>query len=185
MKQFFEKKFLDVIKPNYILFIILGVFIDLSTKFWIIQNYGVDKEKEIDEFFRITLVFNTGFIFGVYPDNMILSIFSTSIAILFLLVYRLKNPALGNPWGWNLVLIGAFGNLIDKFFIKMPPGHGVKLGLFANQNNPDIKEYIGVVDFLDFNWPDYLIFQRWPAFNFADSCVSIGLVILILTMNFI
>ncbi|EMO26669.1 signal peptidase II-like protein [Leptospira interrogans serovar Bataviae str. HAI135] len=44
-------------------------------------------------------------------------------------------------------------------------------------------EYIGVVDFLDFDWPDFLLFSRWPAFNVADSCVTIGLTILIFTMK--
>lgn len=131
------------------------------------------------ELFCMTLTFNTGFVFGIYQNTLILSIFSTSFAIIFLILYRWKNHDIGHPLGWNLVMVGAFGNLLDKFFIKMPPGGGVKFGFTPIEHG----QFIGVVDFLDFDWPDFLVFPRWPAFNFADSCVSIGLVILILTMK--
>lgn len=79
--------------------------------------------------------------------------------------------------GWNLVMAGAFGNFLDKFFVKIP-GTGFRFGF-----QPNVGEYIGVVDFLDFDWPDFLLFSRWPAFNVADSCVTIGLTILIFTMK--
>lgn len=178
--SFFEKKFFEVIKPSYILFVLVGVFIDLITKYIILQHYDVHNSHSIiGDFFRITLTFNTGFVFGIAQNNSILSIFTTGFAIIFLLFYRLKNSDIGNAWGWNLVMIGAFGNFLDKFFVKIPMGGGVRFGFVPNAPN----EYIGVVDFLDFDWPDYLLFTRWPAFNFADSCISVGLVILILTMN--
>jgi signal peptidase II len=177
-----------VIKPHYIVFILFGVIIDLATKYWVIQNYNYDPYKNhsecyIGKLFCMTLTFNTGFVFGIYQNNSIISLFSTAFAIIFLIFYRWKNFDIGNAWGWNLVMVGAFGNFIDKFFIKMPKGGGVKFGFTPIEHGPRISEYIGVVDFLDFDWPDFLIFERWPAFNFADSCVSIGLVILILTMK--
>lgn len=178
--QLSESKFFKTIKPSYIVAILIGVFIDLLTKYLVVQNYRYGEPSPvIGDFFRMTLTFNTGFVFGIAQNNMIISIFTTGFAIIFLLFYRIKNSNIGHPWGWNLVLVGAFGNFIDKFFVKMPPGGGVKFGLAAN--NP--SEFIGVVDFLDFDWPNMLYFSRWPAFNFADSCVSVGLVILILTMN--
>ena len=178
--RYFEKKITEVIKPSYMAFIFSGVIIDLITKYWVIQNYSTHvSQSVIGDFFRMTLTFNTGFVFGLYQNNSIISLVSTAIAIIFLIGYRLKNFEIGNPWGWNLVMIGAFGNFIDKFFIKLPPGGGIKLGFSAN--NPG--EFIGVVDFLDFDWPDFLLFHRWPAFNFADSCVTIGLILLIFTMN--
>jgi signal peptidase II len=178
--NFFEKKFLEVVKPNYLIFILVGVFIDLFTKYLVVQNYSYhNSECYLKEFFCMTLTFNTGFVFGIAQKNSILSLFSTGFAIIFLILYRWKNFDIGNAWGWNLVMIGAFGNFIDKFFIKMPPGGGVKFGFTPIQHG----EYNGVVDFLDFDWPDFLLFQRWPAFNFADSCVSVGLVILLITMN--
>lgn len=172
--------FLQIFRPSHLLFILIGVIIDLSTKYWVIQNYEyLRSECYLGDFFCMTLTFNTGFVFGIAQNNSIISIFTTIFAILFIIFYRLKNPNLGNSWGWNLVMIGAFGNLIDKFFIKMPKGGGVKLGFTPTEYG----QFIGVVDFLDFDWPDWLIFERWPAFNFADSCVSVGLVILIVSIH--
>lgn len=53
---------------------------------------------------------------------------------------------------FSLVLAGAIGNLIDRFW------------------------YGEVIDFLDF----YLFSFHWPAFNIADSaiCVGMGLIVL-------
>lgn len=176
--NFSGKRFFEVLKPGYIYFIFAGVFIDLFTKYLIILNYQYHESREImGDFFRLSLTFNTGFVFGLFQDNAIPSLIATSIAIVVLLLYRWKNHDLGNPWGWNFVMIGAIGNLIDKFFIKIP-GIGFKFGF-----HPGSGEFIGVVDFLDFDWPDFLLFSRWPAFNVADSCVTIGLVILLLTME--
>jgi signal peptidase II len=179
--KFFNKKFNEVYKVNYIVFILVGTIIDFVTKYWVIMVYSPYESQEvIGNFFRMSLTFNTGFVFGLFQDNALPSLLATGIAIIFLIGYRWKNSELGNPWGWNLVMAGAFGNFIDKFFIKMPPGGGIKFGF-----KPGPGEFIGVVDFLDFDWPNFLLFQRWPAFNFADSCVSVGLVILIFTMNVI
>jgi signal peptidase II len=177
--KYFEKNFFEVYKPVYILFVLVGVAIDLSTKYWVVQNYSYqDSVCYMGQFFCMTLTFNTGFVFGIYQNNSSISIVSTGFAIIFLFCYRWINHDIGNKWGWNLVMVGAFGNFIDKFFIKMPPGGGIKFGFTAGPG-----QYIGVVDFFDFDWPDFLLFHRWPAFNIADSCVSIGLVILIFTMN--
>jgi signal peptidase II len=55
-----------------------------------------------------------------------------------------------------LVLGGAIGNLLDRIL------HGA------------------VVDFLLFRWPGGpALFDPWPAFNLADSCISVGAALLI------
>jgi signal peptidase II len=56
--------------------------------------------------------------------------------------------------GLSLVLGGAIGNLIDR------------------------ARFGAVVDFLDFYWRDY----HWPAFNVADSAITVGVCLLILDM---
>ncbi|PJZ53299.1 lipoprotein signal peptidase [Leptospira adleri] len=176
--KYFEKRFLDVYRPLYLGVIFIGVVLDLLTKFLVILYYQPHRYVEVlGDFFRMTLTFNTGFVFGAFQDNAIPSLVATGVAIIFLIGYRWKNFDLGNPWGWNLVMAGAFGNFLDKFFVKIP-GTGFRIGF-----QPNAGEYIGVVDFLDFDWPDFLLFSRWPAFNVADSCVTVGLTILILTMK--
>ncbi|TGN18818.1 lipoprotein signal peptidase [Leptospira idonii] len=178
--KFPEKPFFSVYKPHYLAFVMFGFLIDLVTKYIIIKNMqAYESIPVIGDFFRLSLTFNTGFVFGILQDNSLPSLFATAFAIVFLFFYRWNNSELGNPWGWNLVMAGAFGNFLDKFFVKIP-GEGFRLGFAADKTK---LEFIGVVDFLDFEWPDFLLFDRWPAFNAADSFVSVGIVILLLTMN--
>ncbi|TGK07890.1 lipoprotein signal peptidase [Leptospira semungkisensis] len=178
--KYFEKKFLEVYPPVFIVSVVLGTVIDLVTKYIAILYLRPHSPIEvIGDFFRLTLTFNTGFVMGFFQGFPRTSLALTAVAILVLIAYRWKNPDLGHPAGWALVMAGAFGNFIDKFFVKLI-GIGAEFGFIQN---PYAGRFIGVVDFLDFDWPNWLFIERWPAFNFADSCVSVGLVILILTMK--
>jgi signal peptidase II len=56
-----------------------------------------------------------------------------------------------------LVISGGIGNLIDRIFRG------------------------AVIDFIDVG---YKTFYRWPSFNFADSCVCVGVTIFIISMLF-
>jgi signal peptidase II len=180
IKKYFPKPFFSVYRPEYIIAILVGATVDLVSKYWIIMELGPYESREIlGDFFRLSLTFNTGFVFGFFQNNSIVSLVATLFAIIFLFFYRWQNGDLGNPWGWNLVMAGAIGNCLDKFFIKIPGGGGIRFGFFPTTPG----EFIGVVDFFDFDWPDFLLFQRWPAFNVADSCVLIGVAILIITMK--
>ena len=179
--KYFDKNFFEIYKPSYLGFILAGVIIDLYTKYIIVMNMQYHESIQVlGDFFRLSLTFNSGFVFGLFQNNAMPSLIATGIAIIFLIIYRWKNSNQGNAWGWNFVLVGAFGNFIDKFFIKIP-GEGIKFGFTFNSL---MNEHIGVVDFFDFDWPNFLLFSRWPAFNVADSCVSIGLIILIITMDY-
>lgn len=175
-----KKPFFSVYKPHYLAFVFFGFALDIATKYWIILKMNAyESIPVLGEFFRLSLTFNTGFVFGLFQDNALPSLFATGFAILFLIFYRWSVEDLGNPWGWNFVMAGAFGNFADKFFVKIP-GEGFRFGF--SPERPGL-EFIGVVDFLDFEWPNFLLFDRWPAFNVADSCVSVGIVILLLTMD--
>jgi signal peptidase II len=70
-----------------------------------------------------------------------------------------------------LILAGAFGNFIDRMFYGVLYGEGP---LF----------YGLVVDFIQIDIPDIqvgqLAYTHWPVFNIADSCVSIGMILLLL-----
>src|SRR5215468_7495240 len=115
----------------------------------------------IDGFFSLTLVMNPGLAFGMLsstPSAWRWIVAALSIgALTVLAVVGVRLLADG---GWptrlalGLVFGGAVGNLIDR-------------GRFG-----------AVVDFLDFYWRAY----HWPAFNVADSAISVGVALLALRM---
>ncbi len=106
----------------------------------------------IENFFALTLVYNPGAAFGLFPGANHLLIGLSILTVVILLVFfrtlfsggRLSRAAVG------LILGGAVGNLIDRF------------------------RFHRVVDFFDFQFGGY----RWPAFNIADSAICVGVVLL-------
>lgn len=77
-----------------------------------------------------------------------------SVLIIYMMVKHLSDRFL--CFSLALVLGGAVGNVIDRLV------------------------YGAVVDFVLVRWPGGpRLFDPWPAFNVADSCISIGAVLLI------
>jgi signal peptidase II len=115
----------------------------------------------IDGFFSLTLVMNPGLAFGFLSSTpvtwrWIVALLSIgALAVLGVVGVRLL-PAGGRLAALALGLIfgGAIGNLIDR------------------------ARFGAVVDFLDFYWRDY----HWPAFNVADSAISVGVALLALKL---
>ncbi len=130
----------------------------------------------IGDVVRLTFVENPGMAFGISfgAGKIILTL--ATIAIAAGIAWYLRRAIdVGARrvvlLGVMLVLSGAVGNLIDRMF------YGVFYGeapLF----------YGKVVDFLQVDIPDISIagevWTHWPVFNVADSCVSVGVVILML-----
>ncbi len=110
-----------------------------------------------EDFFRLSLVRNPGIAFGLkIGGQAVLSGISIVASIIIIIVIsKLNNRNKLELWGYTFVLGGALGNLIDRML------------------------YGKVVDFLDFDFPDFIM-ERWPVFNVADSFVSIGMVILLI-----
>jgi signal peptidase II len=80
-----------------------------------------------------------------------------------------------NKWiigGFSLIFAGAVGNLIDRVF------YGV---IFSESP----LFYGKVVDFIQVDIPDvaFLGWTHFPVFNIADSCVTVGVILLILVHN--
>jgi signal peptidase II len=123
----------------------------------------------IDDILRITYVENPGIAFGINIPAMkiFFSLFSI-VAAIAICIYIQRNSAKLTSWErFALVLImgGAVGNLIDRCFYGVIFGEG--------------KLFYGlVVDFLDFGYKE----NWWPVFNIADSAVSVGVTILVLTL---
>ena len=117
----------------------------------------------IPGFFNFTLVYNPGAAFGMFgslPDatrRMVLAVVSL-VALLVVLRFLLKDSKDDPPSQAALcgILAGALGNIIDRF------------------------RFDSVVDFLDVYYGSY----HWPAFNIADSAISLGVTVLILRLLF-
>lgn len=112
----------------------------------------------IEKFFNITHILNPGGAFGFFASQSpeirkFIFLFMSSVIALFVLWFYKKCAAdfVFLSYGLALIFGGAVGNLIDRF------------------------RYGKVVDFLDF----YVGSVHWPAFNIADSAISIGMGILI------
>ncbi|MBA3010812.1 MAG: signal peptidase II [Proteobacteria bacterium] len=136
--------------------VVLG---DQVTKYLIRINLALYEQiVVIENFFNINHVLNPGGAFGFFADGSpamrkFIFLFLSSLVALFVLwLYRrIARDLIFLSIGLALIFGGAIGNLIDRF------------------------RFGKVVDFLDF----YVGTAHWPAFNVADSAISIGMVILI------
>jgi signal peptidase II len=113
----------------------------------------------VDGVFSLTLVMNPGLAFGMLSSTpaawrWVVALLSMAALAVLLVVGARLLPAGGWPTRLALGLIfgGALGNLVDR-------------GRFG-----------AVVDFLDFYWRSH----HWPAFNVADSAISVGVAVLAL-----
>jgi len=138
------------------------VFLDFVTKAYISSTMSLHESiVVIGGFFNITYVRNPGAAFSFLADapavfRMVFFVTVTVFAILLVLYYIVKSK-IEEPFvifALSLIISGAVGNLIDR----------VRFG--------------EVVDFIDV----YIGPHHWPAFNVADSVISVGAVILILEM---
>jgi signal peptidase II len=115
----------------------------------------------IDGFFSLTLVMNPGLAFGM-----------------------LGTVPRGWRWVVALLSIAALGVLAAVATRLLPEGGraaAVAVGMIfggAAGNLIDRARFGAVVDFLDFYWRGW----HWPAFNVADSAISVGVALLALRM---
>ena len=110
----------------------------------------------IDGFFNLTYVRNTGAAFGIFAGShevfrrpFLIGVSIVAIGFILVMLRRLREDATGLAVALAFILGGAIGNLIDRIF------------------------YGEVIDFLDVYWSTY----HWPAFNVADSFITIGVTI--------
>lgn len=180
------------------LIIIFAVLlIDQIIKILVKTNMYVGQTVEITPWFKILFIENNGMAFGMeIIGKLFLSIFRI-VAIGFFSWYLAMIVNRGFPTGYIVtvafVIAGAAGNLIDCMFYgqiftaslpgQIDPAHFVPFG----QGYAPLL-YGKVVDMLYFplwTWPDWMplvggdIFFS-PIFNFADSCITCGVIVLLL-----
>jgi signal peptidase II len=138
--------------------VIVGVilFFDQLTKMLITQNFQIgERLPVIPFFFDLTHMRNPGAAFSFLaqaPEWFRQPFFLIApgiaiVALLFFIVYAQEEDLLLVVAAAS-ILGGAIGNLIDRLL------------------------YGEVIDFLLFYWRDW----AWPAFNVADSCITIGVI---------
>lgn len=152
-------------RRNYTLFfvpLIAIVGLDQLTKWYVSSVMSLhDSCPVIDGFFSITYVRNPGAAFGFLTNAAPLfrSVFLIAVstaAILMILYYLSRNRTAGTVLicALSLIVGGAAGNLVDRVL------------------------WGSVIDFLDL----YAGSWHWPAFNVADSAISIGAVLLVVEL---
>jgi signal peptidase II len=136
--------------------------LDQATKLYIDHRFALyESLTVIRNFFNITHVRNKGAAFGILADSAFrIPFFITvaSLAALGILWYlrQLRADQRLLHFALSLIFAGAVGNLIDR----------IRLG--------------EVIDFLDVHWYQY----HWPAFNVADSAITVGVGLLLLDLWF-
>ncbi|MFM9967573.1 MAG: signal peptidase II [Burkholderiales bacterium] len=130
--------------------------LDQATKVWVESIFVRGERLPVTSFFNLVLVYNRGAAFSFLSDaagwQRYLLVAIALVAVLLIIGLLAQSSAVG----WyrvSLVLIlgGAIGNLWDRITVGE------------------------VVDFLDF----HLAGWHWPAFNVADSAISVGAVLLL------
>ena len=158
--------------PFHIGVIVFSIVADQLTKLWALARFtnetgapNHDIINVIGELVRFQLVFNKGAAFSSRPQDLMpflsptvfFILISVVAAVVMFLFYRSIDK---RDWmsrlGVVMILGGAVGNFIDRMRLKM------------------------VVDFIDCDLPDFIM-TRFPTFNVADSFVTVGVAVVILS----
>jgi len=135
----------------------LVLILDQISKAWILESFRHMERRSVASFFNLVLVFNPGASFSFLADAggwqkwlFVGLALLVSVWLLSLLRKHAQERLL--PAALSLILGGAIGNVIDRL------------------------RFDAVVDFLDFHLAGY----HWPAFNVADSAITVGVALMLL-----
>jgi len=138
------------------LLIIFLVFFDLLVKQIIFYSIDLNNFIYVTFFFDLAHIHNFGISFGLFsglfPSWFFILIGCMIIIFLFSLLLKSKNIL--EKLGYTFILAGALGNILDRVINGF------------------------VIDFIYIHYKDFY----WPAFNFADIYISIGVLIILLQM---
>jgi signal peptidase II len=177
--------------------VLLLLVTDQVIKIWVKTHMSLHESIEIASWFKISFVENNGMAFGMeIGSKLFLSVFRIAavVGLSYYIWLQLRQQAkTGYVILLAVILAGAIGNLVDCMIY----------GLIFNVSTPySVAEFVSfgdgyapflmgrVVDMFYFplietDWPDWVPFvggQHFvffsPVFNFADACVSVGIVAL-------
>lgn len=152
-------------KKYLILLAMIGTLVSLDqlTKFLVVSRFQLGETLAVLEgFFHLTLVHNTGAAFGIlanlpeiYREPFFFLVPGITLVVILAVFARLKEKQGISIYALSLIVGGAIGNIVDR----------MRLGY--------------VVDFLDFHFRQQIHF---PAFNVADSAITVGVGLLFLSL---
>jgi signal peptidase II len=182
-----------------IILVLAMLVIDQLIKIWVKTNMTLHESIRVANWFYISFIENNGMAYGMQiGSKLVLSLFRVvAIGLLgyFILLQVRKHARTGFVVCLSMIMAGAFGNLVDCMFY----------GLMFNASSPYYTSFFvpfgtgyapflmgKVVDMFYFplivtTWPqwmplvggeDFVFFS--PVFNFADACISVGVVLLLL-----
>ena len=182
-----------------VLLVVAILAIDQLIKIWVKTSMTLHESIRVFDWFYISFIENNGMAYGMQlGSKLVLSLFR--VVAIGLLAYYIwqqvrKQARRGYIVCLAMILAGAIGNLIDCMFY----------GLVFNASSPHYVSYFvefgtgyapflmgKVVDMFYFplivtTWPEWVPYwggQEFiffsPVFNFADSCISVGVVLLLL-----
>ncbi|MEI6125643.1 MAG: signal peptidase II [Pseudomonadota bacterium] len=138
----------------------LVIFLDQVTKYYICKLVPLYSRIEVLKgCLDIIHIRNSGIAFGLlkgfgsqYKTPALFLVGAVALFLLLFLVSQIKKEHALQRFSLSLILGGAIGNLIDR----------VRMG--------------EVVDFIDAHWNNV---YHWPAFNFADAGISVGIMLML------
>ena len=141
---------------------VVVIVFDQATKWWIMAMVmQPPRIIPVTPFFNLVMGWNRGISFGLFDGNSAVNVWIlplVALAIVAALVAwlrRVQGAWLASAIG--LVIGGALGNVVDRL------------------------RFGAVADFLDFHVAGY----HWPAFNVADSGITVGVTMLVLDSLFL
>ena len=138
-------------RPSYALIVATSVIVlDQITKYLVSTSLSPMDSIEIFPFLHIVNIRNTGAAFGTFRNLSSEVFIGVSVVAVIFIIWLLVRSTY-SQFGLSLLLGGAIGNFIDR----------IRFGK--------------VVDFIDVSVGNY----HWPAFNVADSCLTIGIAIIL------
>ena len=139
-----------------ILFFVFLILLDLVSKYLVFEYIDLYQFIKITPFFDITHIHNFGVSFGLF-SGIISPLYLIIIGLLvvsFIIFLLVNAQDKLEQWGLFIIICGALANIIDRL----------------------MNGY--VIDFIYLHINQYY----WPAFNFADIYISIGIIMILLNV---
>ena len=153
---------------KFLFFIVFFAAIDQITKLFVIYYFEIDVDRlnstvlfHINDYLNFYFIWNKGFAFGLFQNdiNLVNNIYMILILLVIVILFIYATTINKNIYyfSFSLIIGGAIGNLIDRF------------------------SYNAVLDFIDLHYNNF----HWYVFNIADITITVGCILTIILELFI